>query len=195
MSCFAGDVYLLDGHNNPGFSGGPSCSGYPEPRRQKWKGHLWIQVCESHVRTLTDAPDAIEQLIGLGAHVGKRQAAWLSCFNEDLALPKADRDVIAVHRERRRLWIAEVEGDSGGQPEGNVYRALGQLVCAVSESTLTEYERFLTLVVYGDRASAHLAHASAASALGISGLVIGLTHNEDRWLFGAPPAQPGSSCQ
>jgi len=23
MSCFAGDIFLLDGHNNPGFSGGP----------------------------------------------------------------------------------------------------------------------------------------------------------------------------
>lgn len=29
MSCFAGDVYLLDGHNNPGFSGGPVLFGPP----------------------------------------------------------------------------------------------------------------------------------------------------------------------
>jgi hypothetical protein len=29
LSCFAGDVYLLDGHNNPGFSGGPVVFGDP----------------------------------------------------------------------------------------------------------------------------------------------------------------------
>jgi len=29
MSCFGGDVYLLDGHNNPGFSGGPVVFGEP----------------------------------------------------------------------------------------------------------------------------------------------------------------------
>ena len=29
LSCFSGDVYLLDGHNNPGFSGGPVVFGHP----------------------------------------------------------------------------------------------------------------------------------------------------------------------
>ena len=29
FSCFAGDAYLLDGHNNPGFSGGPVLFGSP----------------------------------------------------------------------------------------------------------------------------------------------------------------------
>jgi hypothetical protein len=44
----------------------------------------------------------------------------------------------------------------------------------------------IAVVSEPDRASAHLADASAASALGVSGLVIELTRDDDRWLFGAP---------
>lgn len=141
-----------------------------------------------HARALAEAPAAITELTRLGAYVGKRKTAWFSCFGDGFALPKGDRDIVAVDCERRRLWIVEVEGDSGGQPEGKVYRALGQLVCAVSESTLVEYQRFFTVAVWGERAGAHLVRASAASKLGISGLVLGATSDEDRWLFGTRPA-------
>jgi hypothetical protein len=140
-----------------------------------------------HARVLAEAPTAIQDLVRLGAHGGKWKVGWLSCFGSAVPLPKGERDILAVDCERRRLWIVEVEGDSGGQPEGKVYRALDQLVCAVSETTLSEYERFFTLVVCGDLAAAHLACAYAASKLGISALAISATRDEDRWLFGSRP--------
>lgn len=148
------------------------------------------QTAESQARQAlarAEAPRAVADLIALGAHVRERKPAWLSCFGKSLPLPKGDRDILAVDCERRRLWIVEVEGDSGGQPEGKIYRALGQLVCAVSETTLAEYERFFTLVVHDDHAAGYLLRARAASALGISGLMIGATRDHDRWLFGEPP--------
>ena len=119
--------------------------------------------------------------------VGKRKQGWISCFGTTLIQPQEDRDIIAVKCARRLFWVIEVEGDSGGQPEGKIYRALGQLVCAVSEATLSGYERFLTFVVYGEKAANHLARARAAWQLGISGLVIGATRNADQWVFGEPP--------
>ena len=98
---------------------------------------------------------AIQQLRALGACVGKRKAQWTKCFGRAVPLPKGDRDVIAVHSERRLLWIAEVEGDSGGQPEGKIYKALGQLVCAATEMDVLGFERWLTLVAWGPAASSH----------------------------------------
>lgn len=140
-----------------------------------------------HERVLTEAPEAIAKLRRLGAYVGKRKVGWVSCFGSSFAQPKGDRDILAVHCERRKFWIVEVEGDSGGQPEGKIYRALGQLVCAVSEATLPNYERFLTLAVCDDRAAVHLERARAAFKLGISGIVLGPTPAGDRWIFGSQP--------
>jgi hypothetical protein len=91
-----------------------------------------------------------------------------------------------VHLAKHLLWIAEVEGDSGGQPEGKIYKALGQLVCAVTESRLEGFETLLSLVVWGERLCAHLARASAVSRIGISGLAIGEVASDDQWVFGRP---------
>ncbi len=136
-----------------------------------------------------DAPRAVQGLVGLGACVGKRKAQWNACFGPTLPLPPGDRDVIAVHRERKQLWIVEVEGDSSGQPEGKIYRAVGQLVCALSEVVVPGLERRLSLVVAGDLAGRYLARVRAIAALGISGLAIQEDSQRDRWLFGeAPPS-------
>lgn len=131
-----------------------------------------------------DAPRAVQALIGLGACVGKRRAQWDACFGSALSLPPGDRDIIAVHREKKHLWIVEVEGDSSGQPEGKIYRAVGQLVCAASELVVPGLERWLSLVVAGDSAGRYLARAQAIAAIGISGLVIQEQPLQDRWLFG-----------
>lgn len=53
-------------------------------------------------------------------------------FVDNLKLPPGDRDILTVHRDQKILWVAEVEGDSSGQPEGKIYKALGQLICAIS---------------------------------------------------------------
>lgn len=74
-------------------------------------------------RMLVEAPKALEQLARLGVLVGDRQRKWKGRFGNRLPLPKGDRDIIAVHEDRRHLWIVEVEGDSAGQPEGKIYRA------------------------------------------------------------------------
>jgi hypothetical protein len=134
-------------------------------------------------RMLEEAPQAVRGLIELGACVGKRKRAWQHCFGRTLELPKGDRDIIAVHPDKRRLLIAEVEGDSGGQPEGKIYKALGQLVVAAGEPSPTGYRRQLILVVWGNRAEWHLLRASASARIGIAGLVIGDCEEQDRWLF------------
>src|SRR2546425_11475192 len=81
-----------------------------------------------HVRVLAEAPEVVRNLAELGVFVGDRKRKWNAHFGKDLAVPKGDRDIIAVHRAQRLLWIVEVEGDSAGQPEGKIYKALGQLV-------------------------------------------------------------------
>ena len=140
-------------------------------------------------RTLEQAPRAIRSLMELGVFVGKRKGAWQRCFGSTLGLPKGDRDVIAVHPDTRRLLIAEVEGDSGGQPEGKIYKALGQLVVAAGEPSPSGYRRELILVISGDRAERHIARASASAGIGIAGLVIADREAQDRWVFGVPLAR------
>jgi hypothetical protein len=143
-------------------------------------------------RMLTDGPLALGHLQRIGAHVGGRKDKWNSCFGKMHHLPKGDRDIIAVHAEKRILWVAEIEGDSGGQPEGKVYKALGQLVCAVSETHLPEFRRFLSLVVWGPRVTAHLKRTRACAQLGISGLAIADAPEADDWLFGERPPTVGA---
>lgn len=133
---------------------------------------------------LEQAPEARRRLERLGAFVGARKRLWREEFKGRLVLPPGDRDILAVHTERKRLWVIEIEGDSSGQPEGKIYKALGQLVCAVSEMEIPGFDRRLSLVVWGDALAGHLRRARAAESLRVSGLVIGERHTDDRWLFG-----------
>jgi hypothetical protein len=133
---------------------------------------------------LEQAPDAVRQLRDLGAFVGERKRHWKAQFQDRLLLPPGDRDILAVHTDRGKLWVAEVEGDSSGQPERKIYKALGQLVCAVSEMHIPNFERFFSLVVWGDDTATHLKRARAIEQMGVSGLVIGERRVDDRWLFG-----------
>ncbi len=133
---------------------------------------------------LEQAPLAIRQLKDLGVFVGERKRHWKAQFKDQLPLPPGDRDILAVNTDRRILWVAEVEGDSSGQPEGKMYKALGQLVCAVTEMHIPNFDRFFSLVVWGDNMANHLMRARAIQQLGVSGLVIGESAVDDRWLFG-----------
>jgi hypothetical protein len=140
-----------------------------------------------HDVMLREAPVAIAELRRLGACVGRRQREWKACFGGSLTLPKGDRDIIAVHEGRHLLWVTEVEGDSGGQPEGKIYKALGQLVCAASEMALPGFRRFLSLAAWGPGAEKHLRRAAASSSMGISGLVLSEQRDLDQWVFGERP--------
>jgi hypothetical protein len=65
----------------------------------------------------------------MGVQVGGSRKAWLreNGLPSDLA-QLLDRDILAVDRSQGALIVAEVEGDSSGQPEQKVYKAIGQLV-------------------------------------------------------------------
>ena len=139
-----------------------------------------------HDRVLTEAPKALRDLTQVGAFVGDRKRKWNAHFGNQVPLAKGDRDIMAVHQAKRLFWIAEIEGDSGGQPEGKIYKALGQLVCAVTESRLQGFQTLFSLVVWGEQPCTHLARAVAVAQLGVSGLVVGETRADDRWLFGRP---------
>jgi hypothetical protein len=130
------------------------------------------------------APVAVRQLRDLGAFVGERKRHWKAQFQDRLFLPPGDRDIVAVHIDRQILWVAEIERESSGQPEGKIYKALGQLVCAVSEMQIPNFERLFSLVVWGDDMAVHLKRARAVERLGVSGLVIGERRADDQWLFG-----------
>ncbi len=141
---------------------------------------------ERLARMLTEAPVAIRDLNQLGAHVGQRGEKWRALFGKNFTLPKGDRDIIAVHPRNRLVWVVEVEGDSAGQPEGKIYKALGQLICAVTEFELPDYKSCFSLVVWGKTASTHLRRARAAERLGISGLALSSLCSDDHWVFGTP---------
>jgi hypothetical protein len=82
------------------------------------------------------AQEVREELAKLGVTVGGSRRVW--CERQPIlavavraALACEDRDIVAVHCERGMLLIAEVEGDSTGQPETKVYKAAGQLICGI----------------------------------------------------------------
>jgi hypothetical protein len=104
---------------------------------------------------LQKAPEVIEKLNKLKVYVGKRKRHWEEQFAE-VPLPQGDRDILAVHSSRAIIWVVEIEGDSSGQPEGKIYRALGQLVCAVSETQMLNFDRFFSLVLRSRNKSAIL---------------------------------------
>jgi UDP-2,3-diacylglucosamine pyrophosphatase LpxH len=81
--------------------------------------------------------------------------------------------------------IVEVEGESSGQPEQKLYKAIGQIVMAASNDILDGWNRKLVLVVHGDGICKQMARASALEKLGISALALD-DNNHDRWLFGEP---------
>jgi hypothetical protein len=151
------------------------------------------QTDEAKARQATairEAPQILSQLRELGVSVGNRKPSWLSTFGSDIPVPVGDRDIIAVHRDRRLVIVAEVEGDSSGQPEGKIYKALGQLVCALSESRIEGFTNNYALVVWGAKPAGHLKRAAAIARLGVSGLVLGETVADDRWIFGGPVSFP-----
>ena len=108
----------------------------------------------------------------LGVHVGQRTKIWSKIFGSRLPNIRGDRDVIAVHEEDRKVIIAEVEGESSGQPEQKVYKAIGQIVAAKKECVLEGINtRFIVVVT--PKLRTHLLRTSVLSTLKIEGVMIG----------------------
>lgn len=161
-----------------------------------WKVHVDIDASEegrTGGRRLTDeaakrqramvldCAEARRLLRDLGAQVGGARRAW--CEVNRVPLVDGDRDIVAWHSAKRRYIVAEVEGDSSGQPEQKLYKAIGQLVVAASCPVVSGWRRELVLVVHGQEIAAHLKKAQALKSLHISGLAIATKPDADQWLF------------
>lgn len=126
-----------------------------------------------------DAVRVRRAFANLGVTVGGKRSEWF----DQHALPKieGDRDIIAFHQERKICLVAEVEGASSGQPEQNLYKAIGQAIIASSSEAPPFWNQFFVVVVYGQAMSNHLQRASALGKLGIARLSIADKLQEDSW--------------
>lgn len=133
---------------------------------------------------LTDGETASRELRRLGVSVGGNRADWYR--EHGLSQTNGDRDIVAFNTKRRLYLIVEVEGESSGQPEQKLYKAIGQIVMAASNDILDGWNRKLVLVVHGDGICKQMARVSALEKLGISALALYDNNNHGRWLFGEP---------
>jgi hypothetical protein len=90
---------------------------------------------------------------------------------------------VAVHLRDKKLIIAEIEGESTGQPEQKVAKAIGQIVSALNETECSGFSKEFVIVVQGEKLRNHLERAKALVSLGVSGLSIGEPPEPDEWLF------------
>ncbi|MEO7699621.1 MAG: hypothetical protein ABIZ04_10385 [Opitutus sp.] len=140
------------------------------------------ETLDRQQRMREDAKRVRKELLELDVTVAGGRKAWFA----GTALPPVvgDRDVIAFHSGRRLCVIAEVEGDSSGQPEQKLYKAIGQLVVAAGERAPENWQRYFALVVFGDRIARHLEKARALAKLHACGLQLAPDPEKDRWFFG-----------
>lgn len=127
----------------------------------------------------TDGEAVRSRLDETGVHVGKRSEQWKQVFGQSFPSIEGDRDLIAVHQEKKRLLVVEVEGQSSGQPEQKLYKALGQAVVAVSGSELPGYDRSVVVAVHGAEIREHLRAARAMAKIGIAGVHVATLHSDD----------------
>lgn len=111
--------------------------------------------------------------------------AW--CSDQALAPPAGRRDIFAFHSRAKVYLVVEVEGESSGQPEQKIARAIEQIVREASEPKLRSWKRELVLVAEGEKLSARLETVAALERLGISALALGSRKRNDRWVFGRAP--------
>ena len=136
-------------------------------------------------RMESEGEQARQALVALGVQVGKSRADWFKKH----ALPRleGDRDIVAFHPASKACLIAEVEGQSTGQPEQKLYKAIGQIIMATSFDRPAEWQLKFVLVVHGEAISAHLSRAKSLFLLGVSALSLAVEPERDRWLFGVKP--------
>ena len=125
----------------------------------------------------------------LKVQVGGSRKAWTRSLQNKypgMVVPDVpgDRDIIAINPGRKKLLLAEAEGDSAGQPEQKLYKAIGQIVIAIGEVIANGYKVEYVLVLSGEKMKAHVARAKALKRLGVSALYIGDVKDDDEWVFG-----------
>ncbi|MGZ3714276.1 MAG: hypothetical protein ACXVA4_02555 [Ktedonobacterales bacterium] len=135
-------------------------------------------------KMIEDAVLVRKSLAALGVHVGSRARSWKAVYNLRVPYVHGDRDIFAVNESQRRIIVVEVEGDSSGQPESKVYRAVGQAVVASNECSITGFDTTLGIVVHGRRLAEHLIRCRNLEALSIFGLHLSEDPKDDVWLFG-----------
>ncbi len=140
------------------------------------------QAKERQQQMQRDAAAMLKKLTAAGVTVGGARNAWLA--RHELPLIKGDRDILAFHREARRCVVAEVEAISSGQAEQKVYKAVGQIVSAASVAVPEGWATQFVLVVHGGKMAEHLRRMGALVKLGIYGLALARTKEQDEWLFG-----------
>jgi hypothetical protein len=125
-----------------------------------------------------DAKEVRKALVDLGVQIGDRKA-W--CEEQKLPYIEGDIDVVAYWENR--CLLAEVEGESSGQPEQKLYKAVGQMARTVDRLP-SGLDCRCVIVVYGEAIRVQLEQMRALDKLGIAGLALGDT---DRWVFGTGP--------
>ena len=79
------------------------------------------------------------------------------------------------------MIIAEVEGESSGQPEQKLYKAIGQMVMCVSQTQKNGWEARFIIAVFGEAITEHLAKATCLKNIGVSGLSIKSADADEEW--------------
>lgn len=139
-----------------------------------------LESVARQVEMQRDAVQVRRLFTEIGVHVGEKGENWKKVFGTRLPCTVGDRDIIAVHAERKLLVVVEVEGVSSGQPEQKLYKAIGQVVLATAVCTLPEYTRLLVVAVHGEQLGAALAQ------IGVAGVHVAADEKDDEWLFGPP---------
>jgi hypothetical protein len=119
--------------------------------------------------------------------LGKRSSEWERRFAGAVGPIAGDRDILAIHQPDTRVVIVEVEGESSGQPEQKVYKAVGQAVAACSATIPQGFTATVGVVVYGKPLGVHLRGCSKLKDLGMFGLRLDDAPEKDEWIFGRPP--------
>jgi len=130
----------------------------------------------------TDAGKVRQALSELGVTVGRRKK-WSELNN--VPYLTGDPDIVAFNFKTDVCLIAEVEGESSGQPEQKLSHAIGQIVRNIGKID-KKLKISPIIVVFGAHISNKLAEAYLLSNLGVAGLSLNVSLQEDRWLFGTP---------
>lgn len=121
----------------------------------------------------------------LGVCVGRRAPAWARTF-PNLTPFDNDHDIIALHARKKRALVVEVEGESSGQSEQKVYKAVGQVVAGLGGPRPEGFKVVFGIVVVGTRMPTRLRDCARLAGLGVFGPSLAATKAGDRTLFHPP---------
>lgn len=145
-------------------------------------GRKTPEAMQRQMQMIDDAAKVRAEFKQLGVTVGGSRVNWYylnKCPELD-----GDRDIIAFNPEKRLCIIAEAEGESSGQPEVKLYKAIGQIVMAVSECSLNNWEQVFVLAVHGEDITRHLTRATALEILNVAAVSLNHDPKYDKWFFG-----------